>query len=220
MTVNLFLGRGDASAVMALVERYDVDVLSLQELTPEELAAIDAAGASTRLPERAEEAHEHAAGSALLAREGMRLEPVPYDDPGPHAQPEARLRVPGAPPLFLKAVHPAPPLGRAAEAQWEQVLAALPSATGGEIRILAGDFNATLDHRALRGVLDRGYADAAARAGAGLRATWPALPRRSLPITLDHVLVDRRVKVDAVHVERLPGSDHRAVIAQLTLPRQ
>ena len=69
-------------------------------------------------------------------------------------------------------------------------------------------------------MLDRGYADAAERAGTGLKATWPALPRRSLPITIDHVLVDRRVRVLSVHVEQLPGSDHRAVIAELVLPRQ
>jgi endonuclease/exonuclease/phosphatase (EEP) superfamily protein YafD len=83
---------------------------------------------------------------------------------------------------------------------------------------VAGDFNATLDNRELRRLLDRGCADAAERAGAGLRATCSPRPRRALPIVIDHVLVDRRVRVRHVTVEDIPGSDHRAVIAELTLP--
>ena len=35
--------------------------------------------------------------------------------------------------------------------------------------VIAGDFNATLDHQALRAVLDRGWQDAAAEAGEGLQ---------------------------------------------------
>ncbi len=89
------------------------------------------------------------------------------------------------------------------------------------MRILAGDFNATLDHPELRAVIERGYTDAADAAGAGLRPTWPAPPRnrRALPLTIDHVLVDRRVRVERVTVVRIPHSDHRAVIAELRLPR-
>jgi endonuclease/exonuclease/phosphatase (EEP) superfamily protein YafD len=109
-------------------------------------------------------------------------------------------------------------LSRAREDVWAHALDELPRAEPSQLRILAGDFNATLDHRALRGVLSGGYADSADRAGTGLRATWPALPRRALPITIDHVLVDRRVRVERVRVERIPGSDHRAVIAELRLP--
>ena len=46
----------------------------------------------------------------------------------------------------------------------------------GDVRILAGDFNATLDHPELRALLDRGYVDAADAAGAGL-AGRPGPPR-------------------------------------------
>jgi endonuclease/exonuclease/phosphatase (EEP) superfamily protein YafD len=47
---------------------------------------------------------------------------------------------------------------------------------------------------------------------------WPAVRRRALPITIDHVLVDRRIRVEAVRVAAIPGSDHRAVIVTLRLP--
>jgi endonuclease/exonuclease/phosphatase (EEP) superfamily protein YafD len=216
MTANVYEGRGDARAILALARRYDVDVLSLQELTPAELARLDAAGALRQLPYRAAMPRDGASGTGLLAREP--LQALPGSDAGDHAQPQAWLRLAGAPPVLLTAVHPAPPLSDDREDQWAHALAALPAATTSPVHILAGDFNATLDHRALRRVLDRGYADAAERAGAGLRATWPALPRRALPITIDHVLVDRRVRVERVRVERVPGSDHRALIAELRLP--
>jgi endonuclease/exonuclease/phosphatase (EEP) superfamily protein YafD len=216
MTANLYEGHGDAEALMALVRRYHVDVLSLQEVTPSELERLDAAGAASALPARVAEPRPGASGTALLAR--VPLAPLPSADAGDHAQPAARLTISGAPPVALTAVHPAPPLSDAREAVWSSALDALPGAETGRLRILAGDFNATLDHRALRGVLGRGYADSAERAGAGLRPTWPALRRRALPITIDHVLVDRRIRVEGVHVEHVPGSDHRALIAELRLP--
>jgi endonuclease/exonuclease/phosphatase (EEP) superfamily protein YafD len=87
------------------------------------------------------------------------------------------------------------------------------------VRLLAGDFNATLDHAELRRVLDRGYRDAAERAGVGLRPTWPA-GKTLLPtlITIDHVLADRRVRVISARSVAIPGSDHRGVLAELLLP--
>ena len=85
------------------------------------------------------------------------------------------------------------------------------------LRIVLGDFNGTLDDRAVRGVLDRGYVDAADAAGEGLRFTYPAHGRRPY-IAIDHVLVPRRVRVDGVRVLPVPGSDHRAVVARLAVP--
>ena len=69
-------------------------------------------------------------------------------------------------------------------------------------------------------MLDRGYVDAADAAGAGLKPTWPAPPkqRRALPLTIDHILVDRRARVERVTVVEIPRTDHRAVIAVLRLP--
>jgi endonuclease/exonuclease/phosphatase family metal-dependent hydrolase len=37
-------------------------------------------------------------------------------------------------------------------------------------------------------------------------------------VTIDHVLVDRRIGVRDVQVHGLPRSDHRAVLASLTVP--
>jgi endonuclease/exonuclease/phosphatase (EEP) superfamily protein YafD len=84
-------------------------------------------------------------------------------------------------------------------------------------RVLAGDFNATLDHATLRRLIGRGYADAADRAGRGLVPTW-GLGQSRPPLTIDHVLLDRRCAVQSVQIHDLPGSDHRALFARLRLP--
>jgi endonuclease/exonuclease/phosphatase family metal-dependent hydrolase len=86
--------------------------------------------------------------------------------------------------------------------------------------VLAGDFNATLDQAEFRDVVDRGYADAAAVTGKGLEPTFPTMGHRLLPptVAIDHVLADRRLGISEYGVDDLPGSDHRAVHAQLVLP--
>ncbi len=138
---------------------------------------------------------EGASGSGVLSRT-----PLVAIDTSPnrkgHAEPEVELRVPGAPPVRLKAVHPAPPVNPTAAPFWQDALAALPGSDGrGDVQILAGDFNATLDHAELRDLLGRGYVDAADAVGKGFVWTWPAKRRaRALPLTIDHVLVDKRVR--------------------------
>ena len=84
-------------------------------------------------------------------------------------------------------------------------------------RLLAGDFNATLDHAPLRDVLRLGYADAAREVGKALLPTWGQVGKPAV-ITIDHVLVDRRCAVLAGSVHAVPGTDHRAVFAEIRLP--
>jgi endonuclease/exonuclease/phosphatase family metal-dependent hydrolase len=83
--------------------------------------------------------------------------------------------------------------------------------------VLAGDFNATLDHAAFRRVLRLGYADAAQQTGNALDPTW-GLPGRRALFPLDHVLVSGGCAVRAFSVRAIPRSDHRAVYAEIQLP--
>ncbi len=53
---------------------------------------------------------------------------------------EGMIKLAGAPPIRINAVHPQPPISQAAEPEWRAAIEALPSGDG---RILAGDFNAT-----------------------------------------------------------------------------
>jgi endonuclease/exonuclease/phosphatase (EEP) superfamily protein YafD len=220
MTANLYVGRGDPAAVVAAVRAQRVDVLSLQELTPDELRRLDAAGLRELLPYRVAAPDGGASGSGLFARVPLRALPeAPL--PGIAHQPHAALTVADTA-VRVKLAHPRPPVSRAAESRWQAAIETLPSSDSrGDVQLIAGDLNATLDHRALRALLDRGYADAADAAGAGLTWTWPARDHpHLLPITIDHILVDRRVRTLSVTAVRIPGSDHRALIAHLRLPHK
>ncbi|WP_143591233.1 endonuclease/exonuclease/phosphatase family protein [Thermoactinospora rubra] len=215
LTVNLF-GRGDAATVAGLVRRHDVDVLSVLELTPGAVERLDAAGLRELLPYRVLQPEYGATGSGLYAAHPL-TELTGLFTPIGHNMPAATLSLPRGGSVQVVAVHPNPPLGRMT-AEWYASLAALPPASPDHIRVLAGDFNASLDHRALRDLLGRGYLDAAAEAGKGLVPTWPNGRRLPPLITIDHVLADRRVGVAGVEVYDVPGTDHRAVFADLRLP--
>jgi endonuclease/exonuclease/phosphatase (EEP) superfamily protein YafD len=85
--------------------------------------------------------------------------------------------------------------------------------------ILAGDYNATLDHAQFRRLLRMGHLDAASQAGYGLVPTWGPDPRgRPALFTFDHVLIDPRCAVLATSAHPVAGSDHRALYVELRLP--
>jgi endonuclease/exonuclease/phosphatase family metal-dependent hydrolase len=117
-------------------------------------------------------------------------------------------------------VHPVPPIGQTL--YWRTGMDnQIPASAPGPPRVLAGDFNATLDHAALRAVLETGYRDAADCVGAGLTPTWPFYGPRSLitpKVTLDHVLVPTGIGVRDFRAVTIPRSDHRAIVATLLVP--
>jgi endonuclease/exonuclease/phosphatase (EEP) superfamily protein YafD len=220
MTSNIFIGNGDARTIVDLVRRHRVDVLAVEELTPEAVRRLDAAGLRRLLPHRDVDARPGAGGTGLFSRLALRRRP-PTDPLPQNAQPRAVVRVPGAPALDVQAVHPPPPI-HGWTSIWERTLDALPrpGRDAATLQILIGDFNATLDHARLRDLLgDGGYVDAADATGEGFRTTWPAGRRFPPEIAIDHVLVDRRIAPRDVTVTTVPRSDHRAVIADLELPR-
>jgi endonuclease/exonuclease/phosphatase (EEP) superfamily protein YafD len=209
MSVNLAVGNGAVAAVVREARRRRVDVLSLQEVSAETLAALDRAGGRALFPQRVTATAPGAGGEALLVRSGLEVGDGDRE-PWPAATLDGRVRV--------VAVHPRPPVSRAAHDEWRGLLRALPS-TGprGVPVVLAGDFNATLDHRELRRLLGRGYVDAADATGGGLAPTWPAGRGPPPFMAIDHVLADRRLGVRGFATFAIPGSDHRGVVARLVL---
>jgi endonuclease/exonuclease/phosphatase (EEP) superfamily protein YafD len=83
--------------------------------------------------------------------------------------------------------------------------------------IIAGDFNATLDHSVFRSAIS-GCADAAEQAGEGLVGTWNTRWPRWVGAQIDHVLVTGGITAETLSVHDVPGSDHRAVLTRLRLP--
>ncbi|MEV4492812.1 endonuclease/exonuclease/phosphatase family protein [Micromonospora coxensis] len=220
LTANLLKGTADARTVVDLVRRHRVDVLAVQEFTPQAQAELDRHGLAELLPHRQLNPEVGTTGSGLYARHPLTDGGFRRNAGFAFTQAYAWVTVPGAAPLRVESAHPAAPYGVEVVDEWFTDLRAQPRATpDGPLSVLAGDFNATLDHAPLRALLDTGYVDAADAAGAGLAGTWGPYDGDPIPpVAIDHVLVDRRIAVRAVDVHPVPGSDHRAVLAELRLP--
>jgi endonuclease/exonuclease/phosphatase (EEP) superfamily protein YafD len=214
LTMNVYFGRADTEVLMSRVRNLGADVLFLQELTEEAVTRLKQAGLDELLPYTRLELRGGSRGSGIYSR--FPLSDGPVLTPARSAQPTAVATLPTGEEVELVCVHPAAPgISRwGGPAKWRKELGELPPPDG-RPRILAGDFNATLDHVAFREVLRRGYHDAAVQVGNGLAPTW------GLPgpwCALDHVLVDRDTAVLGHSVHVVPGSDHRAVYAEVQLP--
>lgn len=115
----------------------------------------------------------------------------------------------------ITAVHAWPPTGDAMPRWRDDTVWAVRRCKGGEGAIVAGDFNATLDHPALRSLPP--CADAAAERDAAAVGTWPAGWPRWAGAPIDHVLADARAweVVSFSVLDAVGGSDHRPVLAVL-----
>jgi endonuclease/exonuclease/phosphatase (EEP) superfamily protein YafD len=219
LTANLLAGRAVAEVVAELVRRKQADVLFVQELTDDAAARLQLAGLGDLLPHRVMQPGPHGARGSIYARYPLRGGPLAA--PVPAARCTAWLDLPSGQSVQLACIHaapPKPPWSPGATARWRSQLSALP-APGDSPRILAGDFNATLDHAQFRRLLRRGYVDAASQAGNGLSPTWGPQPgRRPALLAIDHVLTDRGCAVVTTSAHWLTGSDHRALYAELRLP--
>ncbi|MER7282527.1 endonuclease/exonuclease/phosphatase family protein [Dactylosporangium sp. NPDC000244] len=220
LSVNMLMGGADAGTIVALVRDLHVDLVALQEYTPEAKAALNAAGLDEMLPNAVSYPRPGVTGSAVYSR-------FPVTDlgyrhfPSDFGQAQAGVAVPGATDVRVESVHPCAPSDAHGASCWEHDIVQEPAATPeGAVNLLIGDFNATLDHEKFRAVLDKGYRDAADVAGAGFAASWPFDERWFIPgVVLDHVVADKRVGVRKVSVHRIPDSDHKAVFAELILPK-
>lgn len=215
LSANVYLGDADPRALIALVDRYDPDLLSVQELTPSFAVELRRAGIDRRLPNSVLMTRPRGRGGGLYARH--RLKRLPGGAELPFRMPRAVLALPDGGRLRVVAVHPEPP--HMSLDRWQGALASLPATGRGAPWILAGDFNATFDVAEFRKLADAGYRDAGAATGNGLEPTWPGDEGFPLGlITIDHVLADRRLGVVEYGIDELHGSDHRAIHARLVLP--
>ena len=213
MALNLHVGQADAAKVVEQVREHNVDILCLLELTPTAVFDLHEAGLFDVLKHPSLRPAEGGGGVGIVSRYSLTTRPSPAA-----AGYTATVDTPGHSSIDVMAVHTLMPLNVPAE-RWRANLAELPPAAGEKARprVLAGDFNATLDHAGLREVLDTGYVDAAAQRGEGLTPTWSGgvLPP---PVAIDHILVGTLTAVSDFEVLDISGSDHKAVYAEIVLP--
>ncbi|ANZ42686.1 endonuclease/exonuclease/phosphatase [Lentzea guizhouensis] len=219
MTSNFLVGKADAEFVVGQVRDRRIDILAMQELSPAMVRDLERAGLDQVLPNRVFIPEPGGSGSGIASR--FPLTKRDLTPPGTLQQAGASVDVPGAQDIEVVSVHPLPPVVNQGPEAWQRELAGLPSPDStGSMRVLAGDFNATLDHVGMTRLLNKGYVDAADQVGKGLVHTWPSQSGIwPPPVTIDHVLVDPRCPVDTVDVFDVPGSDHRALVTQFVVPR-
>ncbi|MBT2475688.1 endonuclease/exonuclease/phosphatase family protein [Microbacterium sp. ISL-103] len=104
-------------------------------------------------------------------------------------------------------------------AQWQSDLRWIADQCPEGDFILAGDFNATIDHMAGLGVAggDMGYCrDAASHSGNGLSGTWPSSLPALLSAPIDHVMASQNwTATGSVVIDDAGRSDHRGLVVQL-----
>ncbi len=218
MTSNLYLGGGSADAVVDAVRGHEVDVLMLEELTPELQDRLTVAGLPALLPYHESRPRTAASGMGLWSR--YPLTDTHVDTDFTHPLISGRVAVPGmaSAPTFA-ALHLAGPVPDAG--QWSREIDHLPLvldalSTRSPV-VVGGDFNATPDTVQFRRLFDCGYRNGADQAGAGTAHTWPADRWYPPLIAIDHVLTRDCVATSAATIT-IAGSDHRALLVQVALP--
>lgn len=222
MTVNMLYGRADAVAITAIANDR-ADVLLVQELTPDATRRLKTAGIEEKFSHHRLEPRKMAAGAGVYSRFPM---PATALVGGlERVMVTARLRVKGVKTdPTVASVHLASPWPQEIDG-WHRDLDEFPSVldeiTAGSDEgsiVVGGDFNSTVDMRPFRRLLTGGYRDASEQAGAGRQFTFPSNRRVPPFMGLDHVLTRNATAVSTETVT-VPGTDHRALLATVQVPR-
>jgi len=216
-TINATFGEADADAIVAMVRDDSVDVLAVEELTPDEVDALHEAGLDDAMPYSELRAEQGFTGTGLWSRQ-----PLASSESvgGLHSRAVRIDIVVAGEPLAIYAVHPMAP-GVFDHSVWDadmEALATLLKPRDGAV-LVAGDFNTTRDHRSFRDLEALGLKDAVDQAGAGFLPTFPN-GRLPMPVVaIDHIMVrDSALVAVSTRTVSIPGADHRALV--VTYARQ
>ena len=221
MSINMLFGNAEPRAVAELAAA-EADVVMLQELTPEAAKGLVDARMADAFPYRALDPHPAAGGIGIYSR-------YPLTDatliPGYSlAMVSARISPDGAGNVTVVSMHFAAPWPQPITGwhndfdKFPGTMADLAAAADGDPVLIGGDFNATIDMLPFRRLLTNGYRDAAEQSGAGRERTFPANKRYPAFMGIDHFLT-RDCTATSSHTVEVPGTDHRALIVTVMLPR-
>ena len=212
LSSNIQLGKGDVEQLARLVRDERVDVLAVQEITPDAVDRVTRSTIAADLPHSYVRPSSLAGGTALYSRyplsQGAVLDGFALTNL------TGVIRVPGRGDVQILVTHPVPPT----HADWAEELSRIGtalSAVASERPVIAvGDFNATVDHPQFRKLLVGGYRDAGEAAGAGWLPTYPTDKSYPPMVGIDHVLL-RGLTASQVTTHTVDAADHRAVLARI-----
>ncbi|GAA5127797.1 endonuclease/exonuclease/phosphatase family protein [Pseudonocardia adelaidensis] len=220
LAFNTFEGEADADALAALIEAEQPDAVALSESGPgfaRKLAPlVEPLGYRLYVSADDDEDDDVEEVTAVLSEQLGDVEVRIGDETS--AFPYIEVRGGELDTLRFVVFHSVAPVPGSVP-RWNDDLALLSQwCAGAAPVVVAGDFNATLDHSALRAGT-AGCEDAAAQRGAGLIPTWGPNPRlRNFGPQIDHVFATEGINAETFDVHDIAGSDHRAILTTLRLP--
>lgn len=213
-SANVLAGGGRPADIAESILANGADVIALQEAGHGFLEGLRADGRLTEAyPHRSDDQVDGSTGRVIWSRWPLR--DVQIESFVVSHLVSATVESPHGP-FRVSSVHTLSPTTDGKVGPWLtqfDQLAQIPTDTP---RIMAGDYNATGDHRPFRELLARGWTDAHEPKGCGFDATWPVDPRVPVPFyRLDHVLVTDHFEVLDVGLADPGGSDHLPVVAEV-----
>ena len=218
LVANVLRSNATPDRVRAQVREADPDLVLLQEISTDWQDVLD--DLADGRPHTYVNARQDNFGLAVLSRwplEELLEQWLPVEGGG--GIPAVWFTVTtSAGPLRVGSVHVYPPAGAWA---WELRADHLAeaAAVASEVSrplLVAGDLNTSMSTRSYRDFAARtGLRNG--RAGRGWLGTWPAEAPGWLRIPLDHVLHSEGVSVDGLEVLPSNGSDHLALLAEVSL---
>jgi endonuclease/exonuclease/phosphatase (EEP) superfamily protein YafD len=217
LSSNLLYWNQNADRLGSQLRAEHPDVVVLVEASPLTLGRVEASDALRDYPFREVEPREGAFGAAVYSRFPLSAATAPEVAGVPMLR--VTVTVDGSRRFVLYAVHTISPTTGDYTQRWRRQLDYLTA----EVHrsrlpvLMAGDFNATRDHRPLRRLVDSGVRDAHDVAGAGWAPSWSARSLVPPLLRIDHVLASPAFSVTGYRTGGSIGSDHLPVIADLAM---
>jgi endonuclease/exonuclease/phosphatase (EEP) superfamily protein YafD len=223
---NTLGGAPGAAAIATLALGAHADIVSLPETdkqTADAIAVIMTAAGRPMTPYTAAfDNISKARSTSLLVSTGLGRYTVDSTSGSTTVLPTVIVRPDNGTGPTIVAAHPVAPLPSEL-ANWNSDLNWLSGACRSPNVIMAGDFNATLDHLvgfgASAGTTMGRCTDAALRSRNGAVGTWPTTIPALLSAPIDHVMATENWRVSGMRVvQNLDGvgSDHRPLVVQLS----